>query len=433
MKIWTRNISYEKFAEIKPREHKKPRKQLWLFRPLLKLVTDIMLWPTGMKYNKTGMEKLKKDEPCLVLMNHSAFEDLEIVANLMHKRPYHIVCTLDSYVGILGPVLRLLGCIVTRKFVTELDLVKDMLYTVNTLKESVVMFPEAGYSFDGTHTTLPESLGKCVKLMKVPVVMVHTYGAFSRVPLYNGLQIRKVKLSADVEYVLSPKDIREKSADELQKIIEKKFAYDHFKWQQDNQICISESFRADHLNRVLYQCPHCLTEGRMEGKGITLTCHHCGKQYELTEYGYLQATEGETRFDHIPDWYRWQRSQVRRQLEEGSYLLDTEVDIYALKNPTFLYRIGEGRLCHDKEGFHLTGCDGKLDYRQSPMASYSLNSDFYWYEIGDMISIGDAKCLYYCFPKHDKDVAAKARLAAEELYKMTKQPRFVDRSKGKAL
>ena len=29
----------------------------------------------GMKYNKTGMEKLKKDEPCLVLMNHSAFED----------------------------------------------------------------------------------------------------------------------------------------------------------------------------------------------------------------------------------------------------------------------------------------------------------------------------------------------------------------------
>ena len=56
MKIWTRNISYEKFAEIKPREHKKPRKQLWLFRPLLKLVTDIMLWPMGMKYNKTGMD-----------------------------------------------------------------------------------------------------------------------------------------------------------------------------------------------------------------------------------------------------------------------------------------------------------------------------------------------------------------------------------------
>jgi len=420
MKIWTRNISYEKFAEIKPREHKKPRKQLWLFRPLLKLVTDIMLWPTGMKYNKTGMEKLKKDEPCLVLMNHSAFEDLEIVANLMHKRPYHIVCTLDSYVGILGPVLRLLGCIVTRKFVTELDLVKDMLYTVNTLKESVVMFPEAGYSFDGTHTTLPESLGKCVKLMKVPVVMVHTYGAFSRVPLYNGLQIRKVKLSADVEYVLSPENIREKSADELQKIIEEKFAYDHFKWQQDNQITISEDFRAEGLNRVLYKCPHCDTEGEMIGKDTHLYCQHCGQRYELTEYGFLKADKGETKFEHVPDWYQWERACVRKEIEEGTYELKVPVDICIMVNTKCIYRVGEGVLEHTCEGFHLSGCDGKLDYYQKPTASYSLYSDYFWYEVGDVICIGDMNVLYYCFPKSDGDIVAKTRLATEEMYKMAK-------------
>ena len=423
MKILTKKISYEAFDAIQVKEHKKPRKQLWLFRPLLKLVTDVLLWPLGVKYQKVDMEKLKDEEPCLVLMNHSAFEDMEIVANLMHKRPYHIVCTLDSYVGILGPILRLLGCIVTRKFVTELHLIKDMLYVVNELKGSVVMFPEAGYSFDGTQTTLPDSLGKCVKMLKVPVVMIHTDGIFSRVPLYNGLQIRKTPISAKVEYLLSPQDIREKSAEELQKIIEDKFAYDHFRWQQENQVRIAEPFRADHLNRILYKCPHCLTEGKMEGKGIHLTCHHCGKQYELTEYGYLQAAEGETKFDHVPDWYRWERECVRKELEDGNYLLDTEVAIYGLKNPTFLYQIGEGRLRHDKDGFHLTGCDGKLDYRQTPMASYSLNSDFYWYEIADVIGIGDSKCLYYCFPKNTRDVVAKARLAAEELYKLTKEAR----------
>ena len=421
MKILTKKISYEAFDAIKVKEHKKPRKQLWLFRPLLKFLTDVLLWPLGVKYHKVGMEKLKDEEPCLVLMNHSAFEDMEIVANLMYKRPYHIVCTLDSYVGILGPILRLLGCIVTRKFVTELHLIKDMLYVVNELKGSVVMFPEAGYSFDGTQTTLPDSLGKCVKMLKVPVVMIHTDGIFSRVPLYNGLQIRKTPISANVEYLLSPQDIKEKSPEELQKIIEDKFAYDHFKWQQDNQVRIAEPFRADHLNRILYKCPHCLTEGKMEGKGIYLTCQHCGKQYELTEYGYLRATEGEAKFEHVPDWYRWERECVRKELEEGSYLLDTEVAIYGLKNPTFLYQIGEGRLRHDKDGFHLTGCDGKLDYRQKPMASYSLNSDFYWYEIADVIGIGDSKCLYYCFPKNSRDVVAKARLAAEELYKMNKE------------
>ena len=39
-------------------------------------------------------------------------------------------------------------------------------------------------------------------------------------------------------------------------------------------------------------------------------------------------------------------------------------------------------------------------------------------EIGDMICIGNSQVLYYCFPTEGKDVVAKTRLAAEELYKL---------------
>ena len=35
-------------------------------------------------------------------------------------------------------------------------------------------------------------------------------------------------------------------------------------------------------------------------------------------------------------------------------------------------------------------------------------------------SIGNSKVLYYCFPAGQQDVVAKTRLAAEELYKLTK-------------
>ena len=38
--------------------------------------------------------------------------------------------------------------------------------------------------------------------------------------------------------------------------------------------------------------------------------------------------------------------------------------------------------------------------------------------VGDIISIGDSKALYFCFPKEKGDIVAKTRLAAEELYKM---------------
>lgn len=62
-----------------------------------------------------------------------------------------------------------------------------------------------------------------------------------------------------------------------------------------------------------------------------------------------------------------------------------------------------------------------LNYRQEPISSYSLYSDFFWYEIGDVICIGNDKVQYYCFPQNCGDVVAKARLACEELYKLMRQ------------
>ena len=365
------------------------------------------------------MERLKPDQPCLILMNHSSFIDLKIIAWIFSKRPYQIVCTLDGFVGKKW-LMRMLGCIPTKKFITDTTLIWDMVYCVKKLDSSIVMYPEASYSFDGTATPLPESMGKCLKLLGVPVVMVRTFGAFSRDPLYNGLQLRKVKVSAEAEYLLSPEEIKEKTAKELNRILEKQFGYDHFRWQQENGIRIAEDFRADGLNRVLYKCPHCQAEGKMLGKGIHIACENCKKEYELTEFGSLQAPDGMTEISHIPDWYRWQRDCVRRELEEGAYRLDVPVDIYMLTDTKCVYKVGEGQLVHTKEGFHLTGCGGRLDYRQTPGSSYSLYADFFWYEIGDMVCIGDSDRQYYCFPQVKGDIVAKTRLAVEELYKMTK-------------
>lgn len=419
MKIKTKKISYDNFFTIPPYKHVKPMKQLVIFRWLILLLSVWELWAVKFRIQKIGMEKLRKDEPCLILMNHSSFLDLKIVGRLFHNRPYQIVATLDSFVG-KNWLLHLIGCIPTRKFIMDATLVKDMVYCVKTLKSSVVMFPEAGYSFDGTTTTLPDNLGKCLKLLNVPVVMVHTYGAFSRDPLYNGLQLRKVPVSARVKYLLSQEDIKNKSAKELKEMIDEQFSFDQFRWQQENNIRITEQFRADFLNRVLYKCPHCLEESHMIGKGIHLTCQKCGHQYELTEEGFLKAADGDTKFSHVPDWYRWERECVKQELLDGTYALDVPVDIYILTNARCLYKVGEGNLTHTLNGFHLTGCQGKLDFSQKPEACYSLNSDFYWYEIGDVISIGTLEQQYYCFPKHAGDIVAKTRLAAEELYKIKK-------------
>lgn len=424
MKIKTARMRYEDVMALPAQAHLKPVRQKLIFRLLLLLLSVWDLWLTRFTYRMVNMEKLEKGEPCLVLMNHSSFIDLKIAARLMCTRPFHIICTADGFVGKRW-LMRQIGCIPTRKFMTDVTLVRDMIYATKELKSSILMFPEASYSFDGTQTPLPDSIGKCLKLLKVPVVMIRTHGAFARDPLYNNLQLRKVRVSADVEYLLSVQDIAEKSPQELNDILQEKFTFDYFRWQQENKVRIKEPFRADGLNRMLYKCPCCKSEGQMLGQGTRILCKLCGQAYELTEYGYLCAAAAGERetldFTHIPDWYRWERECVRQELLDGTYHLEVPVAIYMMVNTDSIYQVGEGILTHTKEGFHLTGCDGKLDYRQEPLASYSLYSDFYWYEIGDVISIGDGHMQYYCFPQEGGDIVAKARLATEELYKMVKR------------
>jgi len=422
MKIKTKKLSYDEVMAKPLWKHKKPIKQSSFWRFVLRMASRGELKATDFTCERMGMERLGKKEPCLFLMNHSSFTDLQIASELLYDRQFHIVCTNDGFVGKEG-LMRRIGCIPTKKFIMDMQLVKDMKYTFEKLKSSILMYPEASYSFDGTETPLPDSLGKCVKLMKVPVVMIRTKGAFLRDPLYNCLNKRDVKVSAYMKYLLSAEECEKLSAEEITEAIRKEFSYDHFKEQKADGIRVKEPFRALGLHRALYCCPHCLTEGNTVGEGINLTCNSCGEVYELSEEGTLfrdsksSVSEGED-FTYVSDWYAWQRGRVRKEIEDGSYSYDADVDIRMLVDSEAVYEVGEGHLHHDENGFRLTGCDGKLDFTMKPSESYSLYADYFWYDLGDMICIGNNKRQYYCFPKEGQNRnVAKVRLATEEIFK----------------
>ena len=420
MKIKTKPLSYEEVLTLPRPEHKPPRRPSPLLRAVVRLAAAGDLKATHFTWTDRRPKEII-GRPSLILMNHSSFIDLEMVARIFRAEPYTIVCTSDGFVGKEG-LMRAIGCIPTRKFVTDVSLVGDIRYALRDLGVHVLMYPEASYTFDGTATPLPRRLGVLLKRLGVPVVMVKTTGAFTRDPLYNCLQKRQVDVSADVYQLFSEADLKEKTAAELDQDLDEAFTFDHFDWQRRNGVEIAEPFRADGLNRILFQCPHCLTRGQMEGKGIAVTCGRCGASYELDTLGRLVCRTGEGKFDHVPAWFAWERQQVAAELDAGTYVLDTDVDIGMMVDYKAIYMVGPGHLRHDADGFHLTGCDGKLDYRQGPEAAYSVYSDYYWYEIGDVICIGTGDALYYCFPK-GKDVVARTRMAAEELYRRAREKR----------
>ena len=386
MKINVKEMAYEDVLKLPRLKHKTPLKpQMWL-ATIVRIVCEFTLRHIKFSYTTERME-LVKDQPCLILMNHSSF--------------------------------------------TDMSLIKDIKYMLEKNKTSVLMYPEAGYSFDGCATTMPKRLGVLMKRLGVPVVTVITQGAFHRDPLYNMLQIRDVKVSAHVKCIATAEEVREKSVEELDALLEESFSFDNFAWQRDNKIVIDAPFRADGLHRILYKCPHCGAENQMEGKGISLTCHACGKQWEMNVYGQLEAKDGKTEIPHIPDWYHWQRECVRKEIENGTYLLDTDVEIMIQVNLNGVCKIGNGHLIHNEEGFHLVGAEGKLDYKQPPTFSHTLYADYYWYEIGDVIGIGDNTFSYFCFPKGNVSVT-KARLATEELFKMKRKRRRSEKDKLEA-
>ncbi len=415
MKIKNAYRKYSEVTAMQPPEHKKPKRPNILFRTLLKLVSLPELLSVRFKCRRVGMDKLGNKEAALILMNHSSFIDLKIASSVLYPRCFNIVSTLDAFIG-KEWLMRQLGCIPTRKFVPDIGLVRDINYCIKKLGTSVLMYPEAGYSFDGRATVFPESVAMLVKRLGVPLCMLETFGAYHRDPLYNELQKRRVRVSAELRYVLSAEDIASMSVEDIMKVLEREFSFDAYEWQRKNKIKIDEPFRADGLHRLLYKCPACHAEGAMLGKGAVLACSACGAQWEMDEYGSMRALAGNTEFPHIPDWYAWQRECVRSEIEREEYGFSVDVDIYMIVNTEGVWRVGEGTLTHNADGFHLVGCDAQLDYWQKSSTLYTLNSDFYWYCLGDVIGIGNNSALYYCMPKNQSFPVAKARLATEEIY-----------------
>ena len=125
MKIKTKQMDYSDVLKLKTASHKNPRKPSKALKLLIKVISEGDLKKVNFKEEKVGMEKLEPGTPCLILMNHSCFLDLEIVSHLMYPNPYNIVMTTDGFVG-KDALMRMIGCIPTQKFVTDMVLVKDM-------------------------------------------------------------------------------------------------------------------------------------------------------------------------------------------------------------------------------------------------------------------------------------------------------------------
>ncbi len=396
----------------------KPKKERFFLTPLAFALSFPEMWQRHAKVNKVHMEDL--EPPYVLLCTHHAFVDFKVTTKAIFPHRANYVVAIDGFIG-REWLLRNVGAICKRKFTNDTRLIKQIKYSLDKLNDICAIYPEARYSLVGTTAILPESLGKMVKMLKYPVVVLNMHGNYLSQPAWH-LEKRKVDLVADMTQILTKKEMASLSIDEINKKINDAFVYDEYQWQYENKIKIDFKDRAKNLHKVLYQCPHCLTESQMDSDGYKIWCNQCQKSYEMDLYGKLKAITGDTVFSHIPDWFEWQREQVKKQIDNHQYRFEDDVKIESLPNAKGYIPLGEGHLVHNEQGFHLTGKDleGPLDLFKKPLSLYGLHVEYNYFGKGDCIDLSTLNDTYYIYPTK-QNVVTKLHFAVEELYKIEKQ------------
>ena len=394
-----------------------PVRTRWFLRPLTWLLSLPDVLAHGTKIRKINTENLKP--PYVLLCNHNAFLDFKVATIATFPRRANYVVAIDGFIG-RENLLRQVGCICKRKFTNDIQLVRQLRQVIQN-GDIAMIYPEARYSLCGTTAVLPDSLGKLCKLLKVPVVTLICHGHHVNSPFWN-LHSRGVRpTEAELTQIFTAEELEQAAVDEINTRILEMFQYDDFAWQKERGIRTPYAGRAEGLHKVLYQCPSCGAEFRMSSSGSVLFCESCGKRWHMTEYGELEAEYGITEFSHIPDWYEWERANVRAEVEAGTYssgILHVHVD--SLPNAKGFIRLGEGTMIHDMNGFTVRGtdADGEAFEMCKPVPSlYSCHIEYeYLGKFGDCVDLNTLEDTWYIYP-HGRDFAVtKMALATEELY-----------------
>ncbi len=387
---------------------------------LMGVAKGLISWPDlkkrGAVIRRHDMEALD-GRPYLLFITHSSMVDFNLMLKATHPDPVSNVMSLEGFNTYTEPLMRSLGVIGKRKFVTDVNLVRNIRYCLHTLGTIFVIFPETRYSLDGCTSFLPDSLGSLVKSMKVPAAVLRIHGNFVTNPQWNKIN-KKTFVEADLFPVVKAEELPSLTAGEINDRIAEAFAYDDYAWQRENRIVVDDAELTRGLHCLLYKCPHCGAEFETDSAGHELWCRACGKRWRQDEYGVLTALEGETEFSHIPDWSKWERECVRREVLDGTYRFEDVVRVETLPGSLKFYKQGEGTFVQTPEGIRIecTAYGEPKTIVKPALSQYSVHIEYDYLGRGDCVDVSEPDDSYWCYLSK-RDRVTKISFAAEEIYK----------------
>ena len=397
--------------------YRKPNKPKWYLKIVEYVAGPIYMWFCGghVKVEK-AVRKIKG--PYLILSTHASFMDFPMVVTGIMPRTTGWVMSVEEFRR--GDWLMYgIGGMPKRKFTHDIVTAKHMLRYLHKQKHSVTLYPEARFEFAGINERLDGALGKMCKHANVPVLMCMINGNFINSPQWSKHPYRKIRQEAELYVLLTPEEMKNMTAEEVQAKIEKAFEKDEYKWQVEKGYHTKCKQRADGLYRILYKCPACGAEFKTKSAGIHLWCEECGAKWEMDTLSRLKGVNTDKGFSHIPDWYRWEREEVRKEVVAGTYHFEDDVrveDYYSTK--VGFVDVGTAHVTHDENGFTFKGeVNGKpFALNKAVSSMYSVHVEYDFLNRGDAFDIATDETTYFMFLKNAQNYLTKMHFATEELY-----------------
>ena len=291
----------------------------------------------------------------IVIANHSDALD-----------PIYVLCSLKKYIRfvmgdhvIFNPVVKfflktMCGWIVKGRDNHPSVLINDMTASA---KEGVPL----GLFADGTITPNGETgffsprTGQLVKDLGVALITYHVKGGFFHTPRW-GTGLRKGRIQAGVVHEYSPEELAEMTAEEVNAIIKRDIYVNAFEEQRKRLRYYKGKNLAEHIERILYICPHCQQVGTLHSKGNFLTCE-CGYKVEFGQDGFFHECEKALVFDSVLDWDKWQKGIWKDKVlnaPDGELIFEeNEQPVYTLVKRKKVELSDNAILCLYKDRFEL--------------------------------------------------------------------------------
>lgn len=328
-------------------EERKRHRLLWKAgRPLVRAAAKLIF--------SFETEVCRESGPLLILPNHNAELDPMFVACAFPEPVYFVASEHLLRKGAVSKLLRWSTRIIPRqKGGSGASTVRGI---VRQLQEgsNVCLYPEGNRSWDGVTRPITPATGKMARMSGAKLVTYRTEGVYFSNPRWSGGSLRRGRTRGRIMGVYEPEYLKSLTAGAVQELIERDLFEDAYARQRKEPVRFKGRRLAEHLETLLFMCPHCGAEGRMRSEGNYFCCDECGTKLRYTEEGFFVGEN--CVFDAVIDWNLWQNARIREKCaaaENSAIFVDEEMELYIIHPAERRELAAQGRLALYRDRLEL--------------------------------------------------------------------------------